>query len=191
MRRVLSLARMRRINLGRHPKGAIVRKVLRVGVVALAALAAVLIVGAAWAGTSAETKKIVTFKGKYAGTAAVKVTDNVADISATGPGLGTLIGKSKVTGKGTGDASQQPCVPFTGTGLMSNTKGTTIKFQVIAPSSGCGDEEGKVFSISGKAKVTGGTKLYKKAKGTLKLTGVYDRGAGTFSITFSGKITVP
>ena len=166
------------------------RKVLRAGVVAFAALAAVLVVSAAWAGTSAETK-IVTFKGKYAGTAAVKVTDNVADISATGPGLGTLIGKSKVTGKGTGDASQQPCVPFNGTGLMSNTKGTTIKFQVIAPSSGCGDEEGKVFSISGKAKITGGTKLYKKAKGTLKLTGVYDRGAGSFSITFSGKITVP
>ena len=50
---------------------------------------------------------------------------------------------------------------------------------MIPPSSGCGDEEGNVFSISGKAKVTGGTKLYKKATGTLKLTGVYDRGAGT------------
>lgn len=166
------------------------RKVLRAGVVALAASAAVLVVGTAWAGTSTEAK-VVTFKAKYAGTAAVKVTDNVADISATGPGLGTLIGKSKVTGKGTGDSSVQPCVPFTGTGLMSNTKGTTIKFQVISPSSGCGDEEGNVFSISGKAKITGGTKLYKKAKGTLKLTGVYDRGAGTFSITFSGKVTVP
>jgi hypothetical protein len=168
-----------------------VKNVLRGGVVALVAIAAVLVVGTAWAGTSAEAKKIVTFKGKYAGTAVVKVTDNVADISATGPGLGTLIGKSKVTGKGKGDASQQPCVPFAGTGVIANTKGSTIKFSVIPPSSGCGDEEGNVFSISGKAKVTGGTKLYKKAKGTLKLTGVYDRGAGSFSITFSGKITVP
>ena len=81
------------------------KNVLRGGVVALAAIAAVLVVGTAWAGTSAEAKKIVTFKGKYAGTAVVKVTDNVADIAATGPGLGTLIGKSKVTGKGKGDAS--------------------------------------------------------------------------------------
>lgn len=167
------------------------KNVLRAGVVALVAVAAALVVGAAWAGTATEAKKIVTFKAKYAGTAAVKVTDDVADISATGPGLGTLIGKSKVTGKGKGDASQQPCVPFSGTGLMSNTTGTTIKFQVLPSSSGCGDEEGNVFSISGRAKVTGGTKLYKKAIGTLKLTGVYDRGAGTFSITFTGKITVP
>lgn len=167
------------------------KNVLRSGVVVLATVASALLVGAAWAGTSAEAKKIVTFKAKYAGTAAVKVTDQVADIAATGPGTGTLIGKSKVTGKGKGDASQQPCVPFTGTGLMSNTSGTTIKFSVLPGSSGCGDEEGNVFSISGKAKVTGGTKLYKKATGTLKMTGVYDRGAGTFSITFSGKITVP
>lgn len=167
------------------------RNVLRLGVVALAGVAAALLVGTAWAGSQAEAKKIVTFKAKYAGTAVVKVTDDVADISATGPGLGTLIGKSKVTGKGQGDASQQPCVPFTGTGLMSNTKGTTIKFQVQPSSSGCGDEEGNVFSISGRAKVLGGTKLYKKATGTLKLTGVYDRGAGTFSITFTGKLTVP
>lgn len=167
------------------------KNVLRGGVIALAAVAAALLVGTAWAGTSAQAKKIVTFKAAYSGTAVVKVTDQVADISATGNGTGTLIGKSKVTGKGKGDASQQPCVPFTGTGLMSNTKGSTIKFSVIPSSSGCGDEEGNVFSIAGKAKVTGGTKLYKKASGTVKLTGIYDRGAGTFSIKFSGKIIVP
>jgi len=159
--------------------------------VALAAAAAALLVGAAWAGTTSEAKKIVSFKAKYAGTATVKITDNVADIAATGPGLGTLLGKSKVTGKGKGDSSVQPCVPFVGTGVIANTKGSTIKFSVIPPSSGCGDEQGNVFSISGKAKVTGGTKLYKKAKGTLKMTGVYDRGAGTFSVSFKGKLTVP
>jgi hypothetical protein len=164
-----------------------VKNVLRGGVVALAAVVAVLLVSAAWASEA----KVVTFKAKYAGTAVVKVTDQVADIAATGPGVGTLIGKSKVTGKGKGDASVQPCVPFTGTGLMSNTSGTTIKFTVLPGSSGCGDEAGNVFSVSGRAKVTGGTKLYRKATGTLKMTGVYDRGAGTFSITFSGKVVVP
>ena len=164
------------------------KKVLRVVPVLTAALvAAAFVVGVASAGQA----KIVVFKAKYAGTAAVQVTDNLANIQAKGKGAGTLIKASTVTGKGIGDAAQQPCVPFTGPGVMSNTTGTKILFKVLPGSEGCGDEEGNVFSISGRAQITGGTKLYKKAKGTLKLTGVYDRGAGTFSITFTGKITVP
>ena len=73
---------------------------------------------------------------------------------------------------------------------MGNAKGSKLNFQVLTGSSGCGDEEGNVFSITGRAKVLGGTKIFKKAKGTLKLTGVYDRGQGTFKVKFSGKLTL-
>jgi hypothetical protein len=156
--------------------------------VALAAIAAALLVGTAWAGTSAQAK-IITFTASYAGKANVKVTDNVADISASGAGKGTLIGASTVKGIGQGDASQQPCVPWGGKGTMANTKGSKINFEIVN-GSGCGDEEGQVFSITGRAKVLSGTKLFKKAKGLLKVTGTYNRGAGTFAVKFSGKLTV-
>lgn len=158
---------------------------------AVAALCFVAVVGtgSALAGTTAGTK-IVPFTASYAGTAVVKVTDQVADITATGPGKGTSIGVGKVTGVGTGDSSQQPCVPFTGTGVLTGTKGT-VKFKVLPGSSGCGDEGGHAFTITAKTMVTGGTKAFLKAKGALKLTGTYDHDAGTFAVKFSGKLTLP
>lgn len=157
-------------------------------VAALVTLAAVL-AGSAFAGTTGSAK-IVKFNASYAGAAVVKVTDQVADISTTGAGKGTPIGASKITGKGTGDASAQPCVPFTGTGSMVGLKGAKINFKMASGSQGCGDEAGEVFSVIGRAIVTGGAGAYKKAKGTLKLTGIYDRNKGTFAVKFTGKLTV-
>lgn len=147
----------------------------------------------ALAGTTGSAK-IIPFTASYAGTAVVKVTDQIADISATGPGKGTPIGVSKVIGKGTGDAAARPCVPFAGTGsiigLRGLMKGAKINFKMASGSQGCGDEAGEVFSITGRAIVTGGLGAFKKAKGTLKLTGLYDRNKGTFAVKFTGKLTV-
>ena len=165
------------------------RKFLRAGVVAAVAVTAAIVVGVAWAGTESGNAKVVPFTAKYAGTATTKVTDGIADIVASGKGAGVPIGKGTISGKGKGDTTQQPCVPFTGPGSMTGTKGN-ISFLVLPGSTGCGDEEGNVFSVSGRVKVTKGTKAFKTAKGTLKFTGVYDRGQGTFSIKFTGKLTV-
>lgn len=149
---------------------------------------ALLVVGTAAAGTSLKPKP-VPFTAKYSGTASAQVTDQVADISATGKGTGTILGAATITGQGKGDASAQPCVPFTGPGSMVGTKGTKLLFTVIAGSQGCGDEGGHVFSVSGKAKVTGGSGKFAKARGTLKFTGVFDRDQGTFSVKFTGTLT--
>ena len=154
---------------------------------ALGVVAAVLTLGTATA--LAASAKIVPFSATYSGTAVVKVTDQVADIAATGTGRATSLGAGKITGVGKGDASAQPCVPFTGPGTMTGTGKNKLTFKVIAGSSGCGDEAGQVFSISGKAAVVKGTGTLAKARGTLKFTGVYDRGAGTFTVKFKGKLT--
>ena len=153
------------------------------GLVALVALS----LGITAAG-AAGNAKVITFTAQYSGKATAKVTDNVADISASGTGKAALIGAGKVSGTAKGDTSAQPCVPFTGPGTMTGTSGT-IAFKVIAGSSACGDEQGNVFSVSGKASVVKATGKLAKAKGTLKITGVYDRGAGTFTVKFSGKLT--
>ena len=156
----------------------------------LAAAAAVLALGTG-AAFAAGAKK-VAFAAAYSGTAVVKVTDNVADIAANGTGKGSVIGAGKITGVGKGDSSQQPCVPFTGPGTMvgsGKTAKTKLTFKVLDGSTGCGDEAGQVFSISGKAMVVKGTGALAKAKGTLKFTGVYDRNAGTFTVKFKGTLT--
>ena len=139
---------------------------------------------------SAATGKKIAFTATYSGTAVVQVTDQTADISANGTGKGTLLGSGTITGKGTGDASQQPCAPFTGPGTMVGPSGTKLSFVVVTGSQGCGDEQGQVFSLSGKANVTSGAGKLKKAKGLLKFTGVYDRGQGTFSVKFTGTLAV-
>ena len=94
----------------------------------------------------------------------------------------------KVTGKGTGDSSVQPCVPFTGTGLITGAKGT-MTFKVKPGSSGCGDEAGQLFSVTGKATVLKGTGLLAKRKGTLRMTGTFDRSSGAFTVKFTGSLT--
>jgi hypothetical protein len=163
---------------------------MKLGIVTtLAAAVTAAVVAGAPAGAAAPAK-VVAFTATYTGTAVVQVTESVADISANGTGTGTLIGASKISGKGTGDASAQPCVPFSGPGTMVATNGTKLLFTVAAGSQGCGDEQGQVFSVVGKAKVTKGIGKLAKARGTLKFTGVYDRGQGTFSVKFKGNLTL-
>ena len=155
---------------------------------AVAAVMATALLGAA-AGTATSTK-VVPFTAKYSGTAVVKLVDNVAYITATGTGTGTLLGAGKISGKGTGDSSARPCVPFGGPGTLTGTAGTKLTFKVLLGSQGCGDEEGEVFSVSGRISIVSGAGKLAKAKGSLKFVGVYDRGKGTFSVKFIGSLTV-
>ena len=157
--------------------------------------AAVAMATSAVAGTAAQSK-IVPFTASFKGAAAVTVTDQVASISTTGAGVGTvaLMGAAKLTGAGTGSTAgvgaDNPCVEFTGTGSMTGVKGK-LTFKVVQGSQGCGDETGQSFTVAGRATVIKGTGRLAKAKGTLKLTGTYDRGAGTFTAKFTGKLTLP
>jgi hypothetical protein len=159
--------------------------VKQLSLAALATLVAAAVTGAALAGTTA--KKPIAFLATFSGTATTQSTDNTVAITANGTGKGTGLGAAKIAGVGTGDSSKQPCVPFTGTGKMTGSTGS-LTFKVT-PSAGCGDEQGDTFSVSGHAVVLKGTgKTLAKAKGTLKLSGVYDRSSGAFSVKFTGKL---
>ena len=162
---------------------------IRSGAVIGTLVAAVVTAGMATATSSAEATKTVAFTAKYAGAAVVRVEGNVANITANGPGKGTLLGVGKITGKGVGDSSVQPCVPFTGTGTMFGQAKTKLTFKVVPGSIGCGDEGGQVFSINARAVVVKGYGKLANARGKLKIGGSYDRGQGTFSVKFVGTLT--
>jgi hypothetical protein len=152
----------------------------------LVALAVAALTLAAVASSALPIKK-VPFTASYSGQASTKVDGTTASISATGTGTASLIGAGKITGAGTGDSSQQPCVPFGGTGSITGAKGM-VAYKLTTGSSGCGDEGGHVFSVKGYATVTKATGKLLKAKGTLKFTGIYNRDDGTFSVKFTGTL---
>ena len=81
-------------------------------IVASGALAAV-------TASSALAATPILVSGKYAGQASTQVNGNTVTIAATGAGKSTILGAGKITGSGSGDSSQQPCVPFGG-GLSVN-----------------------------------------------------------------------
>ena len=121
-----------------------------------------------------------------AGSALAKQSTVVAFVK----GKGTLIGSGAITGHGTADSSQQPCIPFTGVGTIKGLYGV-ITYKVIPSSTACGDEGGHVFSVTTHLAIVKATgKLY-RAKGVLKLTGIYSRDSGSFTVKVSGRLTKP
>ena len=155
-----------------------------VGVLAAAAVAAVA-VGSALASTAAPRP----FKAAFTGKAVVKVDGQAADITATGAGLATLLGKSRLTAKGAGTASD-PCPLFGGLASITGTGGK-LNFRIPpAAGSGCTDEQGTTFALVGRATIIGGTLKYRKAKGTFKFTGTFDKGTGNYSVKFTGLLTL-
>jgi hypothetical protein len=138
---------------------------------------------------AAQTKKI-TFTGSYKGTVAEKVDGANVTAVANASGKGTLIGSSKLAGTVKATTANPPCSPISGPGTIKGSKGM-LKITVITPSRGCaaGEDDQDNISVSGTAKVAGGTAMFKKAKGSLHFTGHYDRKGGSFNVKLTGSLT--
>lgn len=159
----------------------------RVG--ALSFLIAALALTAVLAGTALAAHTIA-FKGSYAGKVTEKVNGQAVTALASGAGSGTLIGKGKLTGTVTATTANPPCSPINGPGTITGPAGK-LKLTVVTPSRGCAASETEQDSItvSGTAKVNGGTLKFKKARGSLHFSGHYDRKTGTFNVKLTGKLT--
>jgi hypothetical protein len=165
-------------------KGTIVRKLT-----SFTLLVAVAMLAAAFASTaSSATKPIkIAFTGSYSGQASTLANGGTVTISAKGNGSGTLIGAGAINASGTGDSTQQPCVPFGGTGTITGAKGT-ISFKASPGATGCGDEGGHNFTVKVYLVVTKATGKLAKAKGTLRGIGTYNRDDGSFQVKLTGTL---
>jgi hypothetical protein len=151
-------------------------------------LAAIVVALTSVTASSATTTTSILITGKYSGTASTLVSGNTVTIAANGTGKSTLLGAGKIIGHGTGDSSQQPCVPFGGTGKIVGTAGTTITYKLAPGASSCGDEGGHNFSVTAHLIVVKATGKLLRAKGTLKLTGSFNHDDGTFTIKLTGTL---
>ena len=166
------------------------RKLTHIVLVVVAVMLATTLVAQA-AATKAKPKPKsakIAFVGSYSGKATTVISGTTVTITANGNGSGTLVGAGTITANGTGDSSQQPCVPFTGTGTITGAGGT-IAFKGNPGASGCGDEGGHNFTVKVYVAVTSATGKLAKAKGTLRGIGTYSRDDGTFQIKFTGTLT--
>jgi hypothetical protein len=162
-----------------------VRRFGKFAAVALVVAAAGVIAASAFAGGTTKA----AFRANFSGKAVVRVSGSQAEISsAQGTGSGVPIGKATLFGKGAGNNSD-PC-PLWGGNATITTKTGKLKF-AIAPIAGnaCTDEQGQQFALSGRGTFKGGTGKYKKAKGTFKFSGNFNRGTGAFSVKFVGTLT--
>jgi hypothetical protein len=157
-------------------------------VLAVAALAATAVSTADAAKPKPKKGAVIAFVGSYSGQASTLVNGSTVTISAKGTGNGTLVGSGALNASGTGDSSQQPCVPFAGTGTITGAGGT-INFAANPGASGCGDEGGHNFTVKALLKVTSATGKLAGRKGTLKAIGTYSRDDGTFTVKLTGNLT--
>jgi len=165
-------------------------KHLRALLLPAVAIALLVAVGTALA-AAPKKPKTVPFKGSYAGTVTEKVDGQNITSLATATGVGTAVGKGKLLGTVAATTANPPCSPLSGTGTLTGPKGNLKVTLIPALAKGCAasqDDQNNI-TVSGMAKVVGGTLQFKKAKGTIHFSGPYDRQAGTFSVKFTGKLT--
>jgi len=152
---------------------------------ALAALTA----GAAIA-ANVVAPKTVAFKGSYAGTVTEKVDGQTVTALASATGIGTLVGKSNLSGIVTGTTAEPPCSPLSGPGTIAGRAGK-LKLTLLPTSRACAasDTDQTNITFSGNAKVTGGTLKFRKARGTFHFSGHYDRASLAFNVNLTGRLT--
>jgi hypothetical protein len=166
-----------------------VRKLTNLILVVVAVMLATTVTASAYAAKKPPKKPAkIAFTGTYTGTATTLVNAGTVTITAKGTGTGTLVGAGAINASGTGDSTQQPCVPFGGTGTISGPGGT-IAFKANPGATGCGDEGGHNFTVKVYLAVTSATGKLAKAKGTLRATGAYSRDDGTFQLKVTGTLT--
>jgi hypothetical protein len=129
------------------------------------------------------------FSASYRGTVTEKVSGQTITAVAKGKGTGTALGRGTISGTVTATTANPPCSPFKGPGVITGVGGK-LKVTVLPTSRGCaaGEDDQDNISLSGSAKVNGGTGKFRNAKGTLRFTGHYNRANGAFTVKLKGTL---
>lgn len=157
-------------------------------VFAVAALGAMVASPADAAKKPKKKPAVVAFVGSYSGQASTLVNGSSVTITANGNGTGTLIGSGSLKANGTGDSSQQPCVPFGGTGSITGAAGVLNFTATPSTSNGCGDEGAHNFTVKAYLTITSATGKLAKKKGTLRAIGTYSKDDGSFTVKLTGAL---
>ena len=157
-------------------------------------LAAALALAVVAAGT-ALAAQTAAFTGTFAGKVTEQVDGQSVKAAATGTGSPVLgkvrLGKSTLTGLVARHHGQPALLAPERARARSPPKLGKLKVTLATTSRGCAasEEDQNDITVSGDAKVNGGTLKFKRAKGSLHFSGKYDRKAGTFAVKLTGRLT--
>ena len=165
------------------PRRARPRRRLARGLVALAIAAT----AAASAAPVALPATSHPFTATYTGHGRGQVHGTSASGSATLPGRGKPIGPSTLSGSARGVFINRMCVVFSGAGVLKSKAGSISLTTHGAEA--CAGRDSIRVSFGGRAKVAGGTGIFKTAHGTLMFSGTFIRTSGSVSISFKGPIS--
>jgi len=115
------------------------------------------------------------------------VTATAASGDAGASGTGNVIGRSTLSGTATGVVESPTCVAFNGKATLKGSGGSIVLRARGAQT--CTSETAANLAFSGKATVTGGTRKFAGARGTLSFTGVYAKETASVTISFKGRVT--
>jgi hypothetical protein len=152
---------------------------------------------AGWTTKKPVLAKTVAFSGSYTGTMSLLWSaSDVKVTTLTGTGKGATLGLTAVSGTGSSSPTSS-CDPINGTGTLSGG-GSSLHLTLLTTSKACATDSAAPTSatVTGSAKVLGGTGKFRGATGTLKVTGSFSIKSTTagssesdgFSATLSGKL---
>ena len=147
--------------------------------------------------TTTPTSNNVSFKGSYSGTFTVLIVNNNSTsgsatvTSLNGSGTGTDLGSSTLSGSGqVPTTATNSGFSFTGSGSLSGS-GSTLTVVVVSSSANVPDGAG-TGTLSGVAKITGGTGKFAGASGSLQFSGSFNLtgiGSGTQTPSFTSSLS--
>ena len=129
-----------------------------------------------------------TFTATYTGHGSGQLNGVQASGQGTAKGRSFLIGRSTLTGSATGRLASASCLSFNGRAVLKGKPGS-IKLAARSGQACLAATAVSRVPFSGRARVTGGTKTFAGARGTLRFHGAYATETGTVTITFTGTLT--
>jgi hypothetical protein len=92
-----------------------------------------------------------------------------------------------LSGSGDGLFTSQACVVFSGTAVLKGAVGS-IRLAARNGKACAKTADANTVSFSGRATVTGGTRMFTGARGTVSFAGAYARQTGVVTISLRGRI---
>jgi hypothetical protein len=159
-------------------------------VLLLTSVIGVLLAGALSTARGAPTARQVAFKASYRGKLDILVRPSGLQMVAWAQGKATLLGASVLLATGPTEQPRPGCWQFSGLASLIGSKGDRLYLALGQPRNGCRlGPASTIFPASAEVQVMGGTGIFAKAAGQLKMTSSGDSITSGITLKYAGTLS--